>query len=102
MISAGTTSVRRAETTVMAIPLWTAVEGRPPYPPTSRWSARAGNTPCVPGFGTCIAGVVSYARSGWIEPARLADADAGESEGARHDVLARRLEGCTGGLLVLF
>ena len=52
----------------MAIPLWTAVEGRPPYPPTSRWSASAGNTPCVPGFGTCIAGVVSYGRSGWIEP----------------------------------
>src|SRR2546422_5211032 len=34
MTSAGTTSVRGANRTAMAIPLWTAVEGRPHIPPS--------------------------------------------------------------------
>src|SRR5439155_20280832 len=44
MTSADTRSVRPADATAMAIPLWTTVEGRPPYPPIARRSARADDT----------------------------------------------------------
>jgi hypothetical protein len=76
------------------------VEGRPTYPPTSRWSASAGDTPCAPGLGTCIAGVVSYARRGWIEPARPHDWLRGR--GRRSLVPEERVElsrGCPRGIL---
>src|SRR4029077_3767720 len=55
------TSLPRAYRTAMAIPQETVVEGRPPYPPTSRRSARASPRAPLARFGTCTVGVVSYA-----------------------------------------